>query len=254
MFPVLQVGPVAVQTPGLILLLGLWLGLSLAERLAPRYHVKPKSLYNLIFITLVAGIMGARILYAVKYINIFLNTPKNLISLNPGLLDPIGGIIIGFIAALIFGNRNRFSFWSTVDALTPLFSVFAIFFSLSQFASGDAYGIETRMPWGIFLWGLNRHPTQIYSVLASTLILGFVWRKSTTPEPKRNHPGHTFLTFVSLSSLARLFLEAFRGDSSILINNLRTDQVVCWIILALNLWGILKLNSSPGIDEILSQE
>lgn len=39
MFPVMQIGPLAIQITGLILLLGLWLGLALAERHATEFGV-----------------------------------------------------------------------------------------------------------------------------------------------------------------------------------------------------------------------
>ena len=63
MLPILQIGPLAIQTPGLILLGGLWLGLSLSERHARRYKVDPGVLYNLVFLLLIVGILGADILF-----------------------------------------------------------------------------------------------------------------------------------------------------------------------------------------------
>ena len=53
MLPILQVGPLAIQAPGLILLLGLWLGLALAERTAHYWGVPGKTLYNLAFMALI---------------------------------------------------------------------------------------------------------------------------------------------------------------------------------------------------------
>ena len=37
MFPVLQIGPLALQTPGLLILIGIWVGLSVMERFASRF-------------------------------------------------------------------------------------------------------------------------------------------------------------------------------------------------------------------------
>jgi hypothetical protein len=50
MFPILQIGPLAIQVPGLIILAGLWLGLSLAERRAKKRESNPSVLYNLVFV------------------------------------------------------------------------------------------------------------------------------------------------------------------------------------------------------------
>lgn len=240
MLPVLQIGPIAVQAPGLFIILGLWLGLSLAEKLAPRFKFDPTFLYNLVFISMVAGVLGARLSYVLQNIEIFLITPLNLISLNTGLLDINGGIAVGIIAALIYCNRNNLPLWSTLDALTPFFIVTAIFISLSQFASGDAFGMETQLPWGISLWGVKRHPTQVYYALAYTLILGLLWYKGIRSDNWNGKPGITFLVFTAATSGIHLFLEAFRGDSVIWIYNIRSAQIAAWFCLALSLWGALK--------------
>jgi len=39
MLPILHIGPLAIQTPGLMILLGIGLGLSLAERQAEHFRV-----------------------------------------------------------------------------------------------------------------------------------------------------------------------------------------------------------------------
>ena len=95
MLPVLNIGPLALQTPGLVMLIGLWLGLSLAEKFSAKRGVSPNLLYNLAFVTLVAGVIGARLAYLVRYPEAFANSPLSLISLNPGLLDPVGGLAVG---------------------------------------------------------------------------------------------------------------------------------------------------------------
>ncbi len=51
-------------------------------------------------------------------------------------------------------------------------------------------------------------------------------------------PGLLFLVFAALSAFARLFIEAFRGDSPLLPGGLRTPQVIAWCILAFCLWRI----------------
>jgi len=51
--------------------------------------------------------------------------------------------------------------------------------------------------------------------------------------------GQRFLTFLTLSAGARLFLEAYRGDS-VLWGGFRSAQVIAWLILAICLWFSLK--------------
>lgn len=235
MLPVIQIGPLALQAPGLALLLGIWLGLSLAEKHAARHGVSPSKLYNLVFIALIAGLIGARLVYALRYPEAFLASPLSIFSLNPGLLDGLGGAVIGAIAALAYAQRSKLPLWPTLDALTPGLAVFMIGLGAAHFAAGTAFGAPTTLPWGVHLWGETRHPSQLYEILAAALILALLWPgKERLAMPL---PGHYFLNFAALSAAARLLLEAWRGDSALLPGGLRLAQVIAWLILAACLWA-----------------
>ncbi|HZW04475.1 MAG TPA: prolipoprotein diacylglyceryl transferase family protein, partial [Anaerolineaceae bacterium] len=159
MLPVLNVGPLVVQTGGLILLLGVWLGLTTGEKAAPRFGVDPTRLYNLALIALVAGVLGARLAFAARHPQAFSGNPLAVLSPTPTMFDLGGGVLVGLIAGLIYGQRQRLRLWSTLDALTPAFAVFALAFGVMQLATGNGFGSPTNLPWGIELWGAVRHPT-----------------------------------------------------------------------------------------------
>ncbi len=230
MFPIVQIGPVALQIPGLVLLVGLWIGLTLSERRARRRGEDPGHVYNLVFISLITGVIGARLSYAATYPNAFTTNPRSLVSLNPGLLDPLAGALIAAAAAAIYLFRKNLPLWSTLDALTPLFAVMGIAIGISHFASGSAFGISTQVPWGIQLWGATRHPTQIYEIILATFTLIAIMFLDRTSWSLT--PGNIFLSFISLSAVSRLFLEAYRGDSILLDSGFRIAQVISWLLLA----------------------
>ena len=230
MFPIIQIGPVALQVPGLVLLVGLWIGLTLSERRASWRGENPGHLYNLVLIALIAGVLGARISYAATYPNAFTANPRSLVSLNPGLLDPLAGALIAAAAAAVYLFRKNLPLWSTLDALTPLFAVMGIAIGISHFATGDAFGTPTHVPWGIQLWGASRHPTQIYEIILVTFTLIVIMLLDRTSWS--DTPGNIFLSFISLSAVSRLFLEAYRGDSILLDSGFRIAQVISWLVLA----------------------
>jgi phosphatidylglycerol---prolipoprotein diacylglyceryl transferase len=88
MLPILNLGPLAIQTPGLILILGLWIGLTQAEKYARRLKINPDHIYTLTFLSLAVGILGARLTYVAQnpaafqnnWIGVFSLTPKCLIG------------------------------------------------------------------------------------------------------------------------------------------------------------------------------
>lgn len=244
MFPVLQVGPLAIQTAGLILIAGIWLGLNLAERHAHRYDLAAESLDNLVLISLIGGILGARLGYVIRYPSIFFESPFSILSLNPGLLDLWTGLAVAAIAAFIFGQRKQMPFWATLDALTPGIAVAAVALGVSHLASGAAFGMPADVPWAISLWGANRHPSQVYEILAASLILVLFWPgKGPVFTRLSPTPGIYFLSFIASSALARLFLEAFRGDSRLILAGIRQPQVVAWLALAATLLALGRRKS-----------
>jgi prolipoprotein diacylglyceryltransferase len=231
MLPTIQIGPVSLQAPGLVLLIGLWIGLTMSERRAVRRRENPSHIYNLVFIALIAGMVGARLSYAVTYPEAFLANPWSLISLNPGLLDPFSGALIAAAAAGIYIYRKQLPLWETLDALTPLLGVMAIAIGISHFASGSAFGKPTSLPFGIQLWGDFRHPSQVYEIILATLILVAIMFIDRTSWSRI--PGNYFLTFIALTAFSRLFLEAFRGDSMLVGGGLRGVQLLAWVVLAI---------------------
>ncbi len=233
MFPIIQIGPLALQAPGLMLLISLWIGITLAEKSAKAYKVSAEKLSNLILIALVSGVLGARIAYIARFPQAFSGNPLNMLSLNPGLLDITGGIAAAIIGALIYGQKKEMNVWKTLDALVPFFGMLAIGFATSNLSSGNAFGMETSVPWAIELWGTTRHPSQIYTMLAALVTLNLLWPPR---EGAKSQAGISFLTFIAFTAGYTLFLEAFRGDSTLIFSGIRSTQVLVLIVLAGAFW------------------
>ena len=229
MLPTLQIGPLAFPVPQLSLLAALWLGLSLAEKLSSRNNISVETLYGLVFTGLLTGVAGARLAYVLQFPAAFIQSPASLVSLNAGLLNPFSGFVFGTLGMLIFGQRARVPFWNALDALTPLLAIMAVGLALAHAASGEAFGAAANLPWSVTLWGARRHPSQIYELMAAVLILGILF----TQIKSYPLPGTLFLAFTGLSATARLFLEAFRGDSTTIIGGLRVAQIWAWVVLIL---------------------
>jgi len=215
----------------ILLLAALWLGLLLAEKRVERHNISKDALNNIVYYSILGYIIGGRVLFALANISAFTQSPFSIFSVNIDLFDPVGALIAALIVGFIYGQRQKLPLWSTLDALTPLFAMLAIGLSLSHLAAGTAFGSPTNVAWGIDLWNATRHPTQIYELLASLLVFGFIWLRET-----KSAAGSDFLLFAALTAGTRLFLEAFRGDSTLIFGGLRFTQVIAWLVLAVVLF------------------
>jgi phosphatidylglycerol:prolipoprotein diacylglycerol transferase len=240
MLPILQIGRLAVPVPALVMLAGVWTGITLSERSSARHGLNANDLYNLIFLAIIAGVMGARLSYVIRYPSIFTSHPISILSRDPGLLDPWGGLAAAILVSLIYGQRKNIPFWPLMDTLTPGLAVLGVALGISHLASGNAFGAPTDLPWGVNLWGAHRHPTQIYEMILALAILLVVW--PSREMIKWKNPGERFIIFMVLTAAARLFLETFRGDSILLPGGIRSAQLIAWVVLGISMWTLGKLH------------
>lgn len=230
MYPVLQIGPLALAVPGMALLLGIWVGLWLAEKEAARLKLNAETLYNLAFIGLGVGLIGARLAYVIRYSSAYASDPLSVFSLHPATLAPTEGALIGIVAAVLYGARRKLPLRLTLDAFAPAVAVVGVAVAIAHLASGDAFGAAARLPWSMYLWDEYRHPSQVYELIAALSVLGISWQVRTRGPPVGI--GFNFLLVVALSAAARIFLEAFRGDSLLMAGGWRAAQVGGLVILA----------------------
>ena len=227
MFPYLRLGPFLLQLPLLALLVGLWIGLTFIEREAARLNSNKEKISSLVFYGLIGGIAAARIAYAAQYASVYLSNPFSLLSLNTNTLLPEAGLLFGILIAVIYAYRQKLPFRKTLDALAPGLAFFMIMIGVSHLLSGNAYGAPTRVPWAVYLWSDYRQPTQIYEIFFALVIFTIILPHIIPATA----PGLRFVQFIALSAIARVFVEAFRGDSAILFDGYRTAQVVGLAIL-----------------------
>jgi phosphatidylglycerol:prolipoprotein diacylglycerol transferase len=242
MFPIIQIGPLAVQAAGLFLIASVYIGMMLTEKRASQSGLNSASLDNLILLSLFGFLAGGRLSFALAHWDSFRASPLDIFSLNASLFDLTGGLAIGFIIALVYGQRKGLAFWPTLDALTPFFATVMVGLGLSHLASGSAFGKETSLPWGIELFGAKRHPSQVYEVAFALFILSLVGMRKPLPTA-----GAQFLTFVAWTAGARLFLEAFRGDSTLVFGGLRLGQILAWVVLAVAFLALSRLQSTQKL-------
>lgn len=219
MLPAIQIGPAALPTGPLIILIAFMLALEVAHRAAARLGMKGDDVYNLGYVAAGVGLLAARLGYVLQNWVVFSGDLRAVISLTPESLSPGIGLAAGLIAAYAFAQRHGLDNLSILDALAPGLLVLAAGLALAALANGAGYGSPTALPWGIELWGARRHPVQVYHLLAALATAVLLARAG------RPFPGARFGLFMVLFAGSLLFLEAFHGDSTTLADGLRSVQV-----------------------------
>lgn len=236
MFPYLRLGPFILPMASLALLAGFWIGLPLIEREAARLKINAAVLSNVIFYSLLAGLVGARLGYALEFPSVYSSNPLSLLALTPTTLSPSMGFVVGLFTFAIFVQRRSLPFRPTLDALAPGAALFMAAIGVSHIFSGDAFGAPTGVPWAIRLWNEYRHPTQFYETFIGLTIFLVIRERFPKPEGA----GLNFLLMVALTAGSRVFLEAFRGDSVFLPGGFREAQLIALAVMGVGFYWMRK--------------
>lgn len=251
MLPIVQIGPLTLRTSGLALLAGFWIGLEVASRFGRRRGISDDSIYNIGFWSLFGAILAARLAYVITNLPVYLEItpiPRALLAVVtpvPGNENALAGIVVAVVVFTDFSRRQNIDLLTLLDAFTPAIALMAVAIGLSNLFGGDLYGVETSLPWAIDLWGAMRHPTQAYLTLAGAIILiGLVVYE--LQREQRLRAGALFqITIISLG-LSLLFIEAFRADSPVILENVRLWQVIGLSCSLLALAGFIWRVPLPG--------
>jgi phosphatidylglycerol---prolipoprotein diacylglyceryl transferase len=234
MLPVLQIGPLALQTYPLALLLAGWLALALSGRIARRLGIDDDHVYNAGLYALIAGVIVGRLAHVIAYWQAYRTQPLEIFGFNTQafLLWP------GLAGALAVGgwyiNRHKLPLIRFLDALAPGLLVGLAVAATGALLVGRVPGAPADLPWSVDLWGVRRHPSQLYETLVllgvAAVVLWLIWQGSRAGAP----------ALVSLLGygLMQWLLEPFRAESATILGGLRAAQVIGLGLALLALWGL----------------
>lgn len=243
MLPVIQIGPVTIQSLVLASIVALWLGTTAAERACRQRALDPNDAWNVVALALAVTFFSARLVFVLQNLPVYAGDWRQAFSPTPNALSLDYGAIFGLVAGYAYIQRRAIPLAPFADALAPGALVALAVIACGQFLSGDGYGMPTKIAWGIFIWGEPRHPVQLYdafAALAGLALIGWLARRTV-------RAGGIALGALAWYSAARVFLDAFRADVAVLDNGYRVTQVIALIVLLLALSRLTRGQThSPG--------
>lgn len=237
----LQIGPLAIRWYGFLIAAGVLLGSLWATRLAPRRGVDPDKLLDAAPLLVLAGILGARLVYVLTSPSAFFGpagNPLDAFKVWQGGISIHGGILGIVIALWIYARIRKMNMWSALDVLTPVGAFGIIGGRIGNFMNGSdtggrltdlpigftwpeagtaTFGAFGRLVFGEPLWlyappacttlpagqPCEVHLTPLYGALIGVILIGAVlWALRRTKAP-----GFAFWQFVLWYSVLRSLLE-----------------------------------------------
>jgi len=247
MFPVLlSFKGFHLYTYGVMVALGVLAGVLFVRREARREGFDPERVTDLIFWTLLVGLICSRLVFVLLHWTEYRAEPLRALKFWEGGLVFYGGIVPGILLGIALMRRWGFPLWRTLDLAAPALALGHAIGRLGCFSAGCCYGKPTRLPWGVTFGdprslaplGVKLHPTQLYSSFGLfCLFFLLLWLRR-----RRAFGGQVFFTYMALYSAFRFGLEFLRGDPrTMLFWGLSHNQGVMALLFGLSLFMLSYL-------------
>ncbi|MCX8012574.1 MAG: prolipoprotein diacylglyceryl transferase, partial [Desulfobacterota bacterium] len=147
MHPILfHLGPVTIYTYGVFVALGLLIGVILAQKQAKRAGLNPEDFHDLIFYSILGGIIGSRIFYVIQNFSSYKDNLFGIVKIWEGGLIFQGGFIVAVAVAWVLIKKKKLSFWKSFDVLAPYLAFGQAIGRIGCFFAGCCYGRCTNLP------------------------------------------------------------------------------------------------------------
>lgn len=241
-------GPVAIHWYGVIIVAGALAGAFLSAREAKRRGWDPDHIWNGLFLTLVLGIVGARLYHIFTpspssglTFEYFWKHPEAIIATWQGGLGIYGGIAGGILGFYIYARSARLDFVRWVDVAMIGLPLGQAIGRWGNFVNQELYGGPTDLPWAIYIDPLHRyagyeayerfHPTFLYESLWDLMICGVLLYLAHR-FGERLLKGDLLTVYLILYPLGRVLMEFVRLDS-LTVGAVPIAQIVSGVCLVL---------------------
>jgi phosphatidylglycerol---prolipoprotein diacylglyceryl transferase len=266
-FPrLLQIGSFSLPTYGFLVASGVLIGLWISVRNSEKQGINGDDAWNLGILVVLAGIIGAKVLYIINEWSTYAGNWREIFSLATLQAGGVfsGGLIGALVMAIWYVRRHHMPALRTTDGFAPGLAFGHVLGRFGCFSAGCCYGKPTDHFWGVTFtsplahaWsgtplGKSLEPTQLIEAAAefcNFLFLTWLLKRKT-------FDGQVFGTFMVLYGIERFFIEFLRDDPGRgeVFGNLMTGTQLISILLVIGgglIWwlrsGVIS-NQRPAVS------
>lgn len=234
---------------GIIITTAIFIGITFSYLLVLKKFSKKEAETFLDFFpfVIIFSIIGARLFYILGNTVFYFKNPLEIIMINHGGLSIWGGLFFGISSFIFFCKKYK------TDAL-KIFDILALSMPLCQaigrwgnYCNQEAYGRPSDFFIKLYVDFKYRnpelitteyyHPAFLYESILNLLLfflLVFIFFKFKLKK------GTIFYLYLIFYSIIRIFVESFRIDSVLYLNNFPVASVISFVVLIISLILLLK--------------
>jgi len=254
-----RIGPFLITWHGLFSVLGILAAARVAQILLKPEGISADRVYDLAVWMVIAGLIGARLLYFWENYQQFAGAWQRIVYINEGGISQWGGIFGGLVGGYLWCWRSKIDYRLVLDVAGPANALGFAIGRIGDIINGEHHATDSKLPWAVQYVnektlgepGRTVHPEVAYELIFNAIVFGIAIL--TYPVFKRRLPvGVTGLIWLSVYAIGRFMLSFLRKDS--LVFGLRQAQwaslaMVPVSLVAIAIWMLRTGRATPPEDE-----
>ena len=255
----LRLGNFEIRWYSIFILLGIIVAYLYVNHEAKKYKAPKDFMFNLVFYTVIFGLIGARFYYVVFNWQLYSHDFLAIFRFWEGGLAIHGGIISGLITIFLYCKKKKARFLKITDIAAPAVIIAQAIGRWGNFFNSEAHGPATTLATlkshgiipgfiidGMNINGIYYEPTFYYESL--WCILGFI--VCLIIKSRKNTKLGTLTAFYLIwYSAGRFLIESLRTDS-LMLGGLKVAQIVSVIAIIIGVVIIILNNKKNKYDDL----
>lgn len=254
----LDLGFIQIYWYSIFIFLGVFIASWIILRECKRQKINEDFIVNLIFYTVICGLIGARIYYVAFNFDYYRLHPLEIFEVWNGGLAIHGGIIGGFICLYTYCKKYNAKLLKILDIvvvgliLGQAIGRWGNFFnqeaygSVTSIASLQKLGIPKFIIDGMYIQGAYRQPAFLYESI--WCIAGFI-ALLMVRSYKYLKAGQLTGVYLVWYSLGRLVIEGMRADS-LMLGNFKMAQIISLVGIIIGILFLIFCKKGSRFDNL----
>lgn len=246
----LSIGSINIYWYSVLIVIAIVIGMYFSLKQADENGLGKDFLYDLIFLLIPVGIIGARLYYVLFNFSMFKDNILDIFKVWEGGLAIYGVVIAAIIFIIFYCRKKNKSILLTLDTLVPYLILGQAIGRWGNFINKEAHGGLTTIEHlkslhlpnfiidGMHINGSYYIPTFLYESL--WCLLGFIILLIVRNKNKYKNKGLLLFIYFIWYGIGRFFIESLRTDS-LYLGIFRISQIVSIILIIIGIIGIIYI-------------
>ena len=257
----LDLGFIQIYWYSLFIFFGILVATFVILKECKRQNINEDFIVNLIFYTVIFGLIGARLYYVCFNLDYYLKYPLEILEIWNGGLAIHGGIIAGLLCVFIYCKKYNAKLLKLLDIVVVGLIIGQAIGRWGNFFNQEAYGAITTLEnlqkigipdfiiVGMYIGGAYRQPAFLYESI--WCLAGFI-ALLIVRHYRYLKTGQLTGVYLIWYSVGRFFIEGMRTDS-LMLGSLKMAQVISIVGIIIGVMMLILCRKGSRFDNLYKE-